>query len=191
MALEMDRHWFFTWTTYGTWLPGDERGFVSNVRVESDRPEIRHNIPTTPHDSNMPGLVESSRGTLRGPPIFLIQKQAEALLAQFHETASIRNWQLIAVAVMAAHVHVVVGVPGDPDPSDILGDWKSYGSRTLNRRWGKPKSETWWTESGSKRKLSDERAILSAVAYVRDQENPLVLWIHPDFLADIGPRRVP
>jgi len=21
---------FFTWTTYGTWLPGDERGHVSN-----------------------------------------------------------------------------------------------------------------------------------------------------------------
>ena len=25
----IDRIWFLTWTTYGTWLPGDERGFVS------------------------------------------------------------------------------------------------------------------------------------------------------------------
>ena len=139
----------------------------------------------------MPGLAESSRHTLRGPPIFLIQEQAEALLAQFHETANIRKWQLIAVGIMVSHVHVVVGVPGDPSPSDILGDWKSYGSRVLNRRWGKPKSETWWTESGSKRKLSDERAILTAVAYVRDQESPLLLWIHPDFVVEIGPRRVP
>ena len=191
MALEMDRHWFFTWTTYGTWLPGDERGFVSNVRVESGRREIRHNIPTTPHDANMPGLAESSRHTMLGPPIFLIQDQAEALLAQFHETANIRQWQLIAVGIMVSHVHVVVGVPGDPSPSDILGDWKSYGSRVLNRRWGKPKSETWWTESGSKRKLSDERAILTAVAYVRDPDSPLLLWIHPDFVVEIGPRRVP
>ncbi len=29
----MDRYWPLTWTTYGTWLPGDARGFaVSNVR---------------------------------------------------------------------------------------------------------------------------------------------------------------
>jgi len=27
----MERHWFLTWTTYGTWLPGDDRGFVCNV----------------------------------------------------------------------------------------------------------------------------------------------------------------
>ena len=27
----MDRYWLLTWTTYGTWLPGDRRGFVSNV----------------------------------------------------------------------------------------------------------------------------------------------------------------
>ena len=26
--------WLLTWTTYGTWLPGDERGFVGNVVEE-------------------------------------------------------------------------------------------------------------------------------------------------------------
>jgi hypothetical protein len=28
----MDRYWLLTRTTYGTWLPGDVRGFVSRVR---------------------------------------------------------------------------------------------------------------------------------------------------------------
>jgi hypothetical protein len=28
----VDRVWMITWTTYGTRLPGDARGFVSNVR---------------------------------------------------------------------------------------------------------------------------------------------------------------
>jgi REP element-mobilizing transposase RayT len=188
MKLDLDRYWFFTWTTYGTWLPGDPRGFVSNVRV-GPGPEVRHNIPGTPQEEDLPGLEHAARATLQGPSIFLTKDQADVLLAQFHETANIRRWWLIAIAVMGPHVHLVVGVPGDPDPSDILGDFKSYGSRVLNRRWPRPKSGTWWTESGSKRKLPDERAVLTAVAYVRDQESPLASWIHPDFLAEIGPRR--
>ncbi len=28
----MDRHWLVTSTTYGTWTPGDDSGFVSRVR---------------------------------------------------------------------------------------------------------------------------------------------------------------
>src|SRR5690349_21194983 len=44
----MDRVWHLTWTTYGTWLPGDERGFVSNVR-DGDGPEVKHNTPATPY----------------------------------------------------------------------------------------------------------------------------------------------
>jgi len=129
----MDRHWLLTWTTYGTWLPGDPRGFVSNVRV-GPGPEVRHNLPGTPCDKDMPGLARASRAVLKGPSIYLVPAQAEALLAQFLETANYRGWELLAVAVMANHAHLVVGVPGDPDPSDVLGDFKGYGSRALNRR---------------------------------------------------------
>src|SRR5262245_13765258 len=171
----MDRYWLLTSTTYGTRLPGDRRGFVSNVR-EGPGPEVRHNQPGTPVDADMPGLVASSRATLKCSPILLVLEQAEVLLAQFQETAAYREWQLLAVAIMANHFHIVVGVPGDPDPADLLGDFKSYGSRTLNRRWSKPASGTWWTESGSRRKLPDEAAVLAAIRYVREEPSPLVVW---------------
>jgi REP element-mobilizing transposase RayT len=174
-----------TWVPYGTWLPGDERGFVSTVR-DGDGPRIRHNIPGTPVDTALRGLRQAARAQMRGEPIYLKLEQAEALLAQFQETATHRSWLLLAVAVMANHIHVVVGVPGDPPPEDILGDFKSYGSRKLNRRWGKPKSETWWAESGSKRKLPNEDAVVAAIVYVRDQEHPLVVWLSPEALAMLG-----
>jgi REP element-mobilizing transposase RayT len=172
----MDRYWLLTSTTYGTWLPGDRRGFVSNVR-DGSGPEVRHNQPGTPVDADMPGLAASSRGALKCPPILFILEQAQELLAQFQETAAYRGWQLLAVAIMANHFHIVVGVPGDPDPSELLGDFKSYGSRSLNRRWSKPASGTWWTESGSRRKLPDEAALLAAIQYVKNQPNCLVLWV--------------
>ncbi|MBW3597099.1 MAG: transposase [Planctomycetes bacterium] len=174
----MDRHWLLTSTTYGKWLPGDVRGFVSNVRDGPGR-EVRHNIPGTPYDADMPGLRRFAVQKLRGPPVRFVKGQAEVLLGQFQETAAHRGWMLLAVAIMSNHVHLVVGVPGDPDPETLLRDFKSYGSRALNRRWSKPVSDTWWTESGSKRKLANEAAILAAVRYVIEQEFPLVLWTAP------------
>jgi REP element-mobilizing transposase RayT len=172
----MDRCWFLTWTTYGTWLPGDARGFVSNVE-EGPGPEVRHNVPGTPYDRDMPGLRRSAQAALKCLPINLVLEQAQPLLQQFQETARYRGWMLLVVAIMRNHVHIVVGVPGDPDPSDLLGDLKAYGSRALNKTSGKPASGTWWTESGSKRKLKSITAVTDVVQYVRDRPYPLLIWI--------------
>jgi REP element-mobilizing transposase RayT len=178
LDLDLDRYWFLTWTTYGTWLPGDKRGFVSNVR-DGPGPEIRHNTPGTPFDADLPPLEQAARSRQKGPPIRLDHRQAEILFEQMLETSGFRSWLLMAVGIMANHCHLVVAVPGDPDPSKLLQDFKSYGSRVLNQRWGKPASGTWWTDSGSKRKLPDEQAILGAISYVVQQQYPLVLWTIP------------
>ena len=114
-----------------------------------------------------------------GPPVYLSEDLADWLLGQFHETANHRGWQLQVVGIMRNHVHVVLGVPGDPDPENLLRDLKSYGSRKLNRCTTRPQSGTWWTESGSKRKLADETSIRDAVLYVRDQPWPLSIWLSP------------
>jgi REP element-mobilizing transposase RayT len=76
---------------------------------------------------------------MRGEAVLLNRKQAESLLAQFHETALYRNWVIDALAVMVNHIHIVFGVTGDPDPSGMLRDWKSYASRALNRAGPRPR----------------------------------------------------
>lgn len=96
---------------------------------------------------------------------------------QFQVTAKFRGWRLLAVAIMANHFHLVVGVTGDPDPSALLRDFKSYGSRALNKRWPRPASGTWWTESGSRRKLPSQRAVLGAIEYLKKQEFALLVFI--------------
>jgi REP element-mobilizing transposase RayT len=172
----MDRYWLLTSTTYGNWLPGDPRGFVSEF--ESARGvKALHNIPGTEYARDIPSLREFARNQLKGPPISLNAAQAEVMFRQFYETATHRNWKLRAVGIMATHIHIVVGVYGDPDPGKVLGDFKSYASRAMNRQWGKPPSNTWWTERGSTRKLRDELAVLAAIEYVRNQASPLLIWI--------------
>ena len=171
----MDRYWLLTWTTYGTWLPGDDRGFVSNVR-DGEGPEVRHNSPGTEPDAKQRGLWLSAKSNMKGPAVYLSAEQAAAVLEQLQETSRYRGWELLAVAIMANHIHVVVGVPGDPEPDTLLRDFKSYASRKLNKSFDRPLSETWWTESGSRRKLPNEAAVIAGVAYVREQEFPLLVW---------------
>ena len=176
----MDRYWLLTWSTYGTWLPGDGRGFVTDLR-DPDHHKYRPNIPRTEYPAGNPGLLRYSRAALRADPVRLLPEQAPVLLGQYRETAAYRHWLLLAAAVMANHTHLVVGVPGDPDPDAVLRDFKAYASRVLNRRWGKPASGTWWTEGGSKRKKGTDAEVAAAVEYVRDQPYALAVWVNPRY----------
>jgi len=175
------RYWLLSNTTYGTWLPGSPRGLVTSVR---DRraddvvtpARIEHDLPAEPWEDPIPGLYRSAAERMTGPPIHLRLEQAAALLAQFQETAAHRGWTLHAVAIMHNHVHLVVEVPDDPDPTKILADFKAYGSRRLNTMYGVPASKTWWTTNGSKRKLQDAAAIRDGIHYVlHKQPHPLVV----------------
>lgn len=164
--LSIDRYWFLTWTTYGSWLPGDKRGFT----------DAEHKSPGTPTAAPNPALQSFAKQQMKGPVVFLTRLHATSLLTQFQETVRYRNWLLSAVAVMPTHIHLIVGVSNDPEPSKILSDFKSYGSRALNSKFGKPQSGTWWTQSGSKRRLSDAHSVEATVDYLRNQPSPLLIW---------------
>lgn len=230
--------WLLTWTTYGTWLPGDERGFVGNVveSVQGNPPtgvggskaaspnvvptvqadcdgepqghsiratdasglkdeappaktiraadasrRVTHNLPGTPYDRAMPGLRHHALQQMRGEPVWLDLPQVSLFLEEARRVAKFRSWPLHAVAVMANHAHLVVTAPKGVPGERLLQEFKSYGSRKLNRRFGKRESGTWWTKSGSTRVLSHEKALRSAVEYVRNQHRPLALWISEKF----------
>lgn len=103
--------------------------------------------------------------------------RAEVFLAEVLRTAEIRLWRLFAAAVMANHVHLVIGVPGNVAGERLLQEFKSYGARALNKRFGRPKSGSCWTESGSTRFLPNEPAVKAAIEYVRNQPRPLVVGL--------------
>ena len=173
--LPIERYWFLTWTTYGSWLPGDQRGFVGEA-VDEDGQRRPHNEPHSPSAMPSAALAQFSREQLVGPPILLNVSQADALLEQFLETTAYRRWLLVAVGIMRTHLHTVIGVTGDPKPEKILNDLKSYATRRLNQNGSRPVSETWWSRSGSKRKLAGEQDVEAVVEYIHRQPNPLLIW---------------
>jgi REP element-mobilizing transposase RayT len=107
-------------------------------------------------------------------------RSAEAVRDQFLETAGHRGWSIHAAAVMTNHFHVVVTADEKVLTDVLLRDLKSYASRALNAHWPRPASGTWWTASGSRRKLADERAVEAAIRYVLNQHAPLALYPAPE-----------
>jgi hypothetical protein len=190
----MNRYWLLTWTCYGTWLPGAKQGFVGFVRDEQGI-EVIHNIPGTPYDADMPALEAYARSKMRGAPVALDQADADALIAQYQETAHIRRWELEAASVMYNHTHVVVGVLGDPEPDAILELFKSWATRAVKKLRPLPPNGTFWTEKGSTRKLPSLQALRDAVVYVvRKQPNPLAVWYAPkrqDTISEHDRRNLP
>jgi len=171
----VDRYWLLTSHAYGTWLPGDKRGFVGWVEDPGNK-LVKRNRPKTATEPGNAPLRQFAQSQMKSDAIWFTSREAELLWEQFLETAAYRQWQLLAVAVLATHVHWVLGVPGDPDPEDLLRDLKAYGSRKLNQHSPRGHQTKWWCESGSKRKLSGDGSVLAAIRYVLGQEHPLLIW---------------
>ncbi|MBP3959410.1 transposase [Gemmata sp. G18] len=108
--------------------------------------------------------------------VLLEPAHAIDVFSQLRETSARRGWALLALAVLTNHIHAVVRVEGDPDGAVLLRDFKSYASRRLNTAHGKPVAGSWWSESGSRRVLRDEKNILAAIEYVSSQTGALFVW---------------
>src|SRR5438128_5104644 len=109
--MDIDRYWLISWTCYGNWLPGAARGFVGNVR-EPDGTQVTHNILGTPFDEDIPLLEAWVIQHMKGEPITLQQSHADAMIAQYQETARIRSSGVEVGRVMFSQAQTGVAVPG-------------------------------------------------------------------------------
>jgi AICAR transformylase/IMP cyclohydrolase PurH/REP element-mobilizing transposase RayT len=162
--------WFLTWTTYGQWLPGDERGFVSR-RVRQDGTHELRNVPATEWSADEPWLREVARERMQGTPVALTSEQAACAYEAILDTARRHGLLLIAVAVMANHVHVLC--QSDKDGSALLQLLKGNSSSQLNKRFTLENAPRWWTKSGSKQHIRAGDDLSAVIDYIRDQEHPL------------------
>ncbi len=113
--------YFLTFTCYGTWLHGDERG-----SVDQD-----HNIPLMPVLPPDPERHAREWDTLAEPPYHLDEPRRQVTLHALCEIARRKGWVLHAVHVRSNHVHIVVTAEGPPER--VLNDFKTAASRRLNK----------------------------------------------------------
>ncbi|RPI58778.1 MAG: hypothetical protein EHM48_09775 [Planctomycetaceae bacterium] len=149
--------YFLTWTTYGTWLPGDERCSVNRL---ANWPGAER-VP--PHD----GLKNYAVTQMNSPAFVLDENQRTIVQAVIKSHCEKRGWELLAVNCRTNHVHVVVKC-GDIAAKIVRNQFKSYATRAL-RDAGLTNQQQVWTKDGSDRMLWNERAVSAAVEYVLNQ----------------------
>ena len=163
-----------TWTCYGTWLPGDRRGHVSNTLLPEGGFLPKENVPDTPYSQGDELTRQRARELQKGETIYLTAEQALVVAVSLCQAAQTRGWRILRAAVMANHVHVVVmDCPNDgPTVRRIL---KGTSQAALNDHKGH--NQRWWTQGGSDRYKNDWPAIEAAVEYVAKQPGMLAFII--------------
>ena len=148
--------YFITFTCYGTWLRGDNRGSVDDD----------HNSPGTPALAPDPQRLAHDRERLTEPPYHLDPPRRRITLQALREIAQRKKWMLHAIHVRASHVHVVV--TAGTTPERVMNDLKTATSRRLNQDYPTEHGRTRWTRHGSTRYLWSEEAVADKVRYVLD-----------------------
>jgi len=133
-----------TWTTYGTWLRGDARGWIDDGVV----------FPPDPH------LEARDRARLRFPPFVLPRRQRHQAGELVGEAVAGLSGLVYALTVGSWHVHVVVSYIHVPLP-DIV---KAIKDRV---RVGLGYRRAIWTAGYDKRFCFDRQSLLARVEYVR------------------------
>jgi len=107
--------YFLTWTTYGTWLAGDERGWVAKPGV--------FRLPN-------PKLEQAAQRLMTEPELILDDKQRRIVEKTVADHCRIRNWHLHAVNARTKHIHVVVTAPSR-HPDEVTDQFKAWCTRKL------------------------------------------------------------
>ncbi|GMV85833.1 MAG: hypothetical protein AMXMBFR80_16880 [Dehalococcoidia bacterium] len=145
---------FLTWRTYGSWLPGDERGWVDAQRNGFGEPM---NLP----DVRLEG---AARGQMGYVPLEFSDHQRLAVDLAIREACEFRGWKVVALNVRTNHVHLVVGA--DEQPAKVLNVLKARATTALRAGRMVAEHRPIWSRGGSRRVLWDAQALAAAVEYV-------------------------
>lgn len=189
--------YFVTFTCYGTWLHGDERGSIDREHNEWQTPPLE---PDEERERREFALLKHS-------PVKLGPQQRLIVHRTIEEVCQHRGWRLHALNVRTNHVHVVV--TANRLGKRVYNDFKSYATRRMKEagcvpeaclevlgkdrfltgaapdeiaessrdRQGAESSEAdpkfkVWTRGGSARPIDTENSFRRAIEYTLHEQGP-------------------
>ncbi|QDT39570.1 hypothetical protein [Stratiformator vulcanicus] len=161
--------WLVTWSTYGTWLPGDPRGFQTWRKREYVPPPERyakHNEKTY-EARRYEDLHYSAEQMMAAEPVYLEENEQQIVVAAVYDESSSMELQPSVIAVMSDHTHLLAKF-GSLEIRKAVGRLKAAATRQLHSL-GMTSGRAWSRCCHMKSKPT-EREYLNAVAYVKKHE---------------------
>ena len=172
--------WFHLMTnTYGTWLPGDGRGF----RTRHHREHVEGDYKKPPPRGKYDERFKHARGLLKREPVFLSPEARRLAVEAFRYTmGEVHKLEVLAIAVTRVHVHVLVRMPGDQekkptasrrglrerDPARYyMGIAKERSSKSLVKE-GLVAAGGAWAKRGKVKPIRDRKHQVNVFRYILD-----------------------
>lgn len=151
--------YFLTWTTYLTWLHGDERFSVDHHQNQRGTSRLKPD-----------GLLRyRDRSTSGGDPVTLSPEERNLVHTAIEQCAEYRGWKILALNVRTNHVHCIVQVESH-SPERVMTDFKARATRSLREAGLRTSDETIWTKHGSTRWINEDTSLRAAMDYVLNDQ---------------------
>ena len=162
--------YFLTFSTYGTHLPGDLRGWVRKLQP----------APGTKQALPCPNLELHITTTLV-PDAFHLStlEQQNCVLHAIQETCRYKEWRLIAAHVRTDHVHCLL--QGLVTPEVMLSTLKAYATRALRQQFTSGDAKI-WARHGSTLYVWDVKDLDAVTHYIVHEQGTPMAWycFNPD-----------
>lgn len=143
--------YMLTWTTYGSWLQGDKRGYVKDGQILNAAP----------------ALENSNKDNLNSPPVSLNSEQRDLIGIAVHNEAVKLNQKILALTVRKSHVHLVVEC-NFMSASSAVSHYKNAARLLLQSNGFIGRL---WTKGYSVRYCFDAEQLSAVINYVNKHDN--------------------
>lgn len=138
--------YMLTWTTYGTWLQGDERGYVKNGQI-LEQNEV---------------LEEVNKSNLKKQPVKLNAKQKEIVKEAIIQEAKRLNQKVFALVVFSNHIHLLV----EKNPESIETTAALYKTAARKALYESGLERRIWSKGFDKRYCFNQQELSRRIEYI-------------------------
>ena len=160
--------YFITFRTYGTWLPGDERGF-------GDRRHKEVGTSRRPADKSREA---AARDRMKHQAVVLNDQARTIVEAAIRRRCDEAGWALHALEVRPTHTHALVS--SALRAGQVLSSLKAAATAALHNADAFSAEQPVWSRQGSTKYLWNELQAARVNSYIEecqdDPDRPLPLW---------------
>jgi hypothetical protein len=168
--------------TYGTWLPGDPKGF----RTRHHRQHVDGDYKNPPPADKYDRLHERSRELMKRDPVHLTPEQRKRAVEEIVKSFSKWNIALKTLGIDEIHLHALARVP-DHNPRHWMGLAKKECSAYMKRDGLAPAGGLWAVRCECK-PIADAAHFANADDYIRDHEHAgAIIWPAPPIIPAPNP----
>ncbi len=153
-------------STYGSWLPGDPRGF----RAEDHKIHSSGDYKKLPPEGEHEGLHRFSR-EISGEPVILPDELLEIIGKRIGEKLKEHGHRVLALSVSSTHSHWLVELPDSmPEIRKIVGQCKTASSHAVRGMLAR---------YGSFKRIDDPEYQRNVFRYILNQADAWI-WSYKD-----------